>query len=96
MERDSALYAALYRLVAVQEDTLMMPVDSVEARALRDSLKAGKDSLKAETPADTVLKAVKAVKVPKEKPFLERDLIRPHREREIIEIDDVEEEAIQE
>ena len=96
MERDSALYAALYRLVAVQEDTLMMPVDSVEARALRDSLKAGKDSLKAETPADTVAKAVKAPKAPKEKPFLERDLIRPHREREIIEIDDVEEEAIQE
>ena len=95
MERDSALYAALYRLVAIQEDTLMMPVDSVEARALRDSLKAGKDSLKAETPVDTVAKAVKA---PKEKPFPERDMIRPPRgrEREIIETDEVEEVAIQE
>ena len=39
MERDTALYAALYRLVAIQEDTLMMPVDSVEARARRDTLK---------------------------------------------------------
>ena len=45
MERDTALYAALYRLVPVQEDTLMMPVDSVEARARRDSLAVAKDSL---------------------------------------------------
>ena len=91
VERDSALYAALYRLVAIQEDTLMMPVDSVEARAARDSLKA-------ETPVDTVAKAVKAPKAPKERPLLERDMIRPPRgrEREIIETDEVEEEAIQE
>ena len=37
MERDTALYAALYRLVAIQEDTLMVPVDSVEARARRET-----------------------------------------------------------
>ena len=93
VERDSALYAALYRLVAIQEDTLMMPVDSVEARALRDSLKALRDSLKVETPADT---AAKAVEAPKEKSLPERDAIRRIREREpeIIMTEEVEDEAI--
>ena len=93
VERDSALYAALYRLVAIQEDTLMMPVDSVKARALRDSLKALRDSLKVEAPADT---AAKAVEAPKEKPLLERDAIRRIREREpeIIMTEEVEDEAI--
>ena len=93
VERDSALYAALYRLVAIQEDTLMMPVDSVKARALRDSLKALRDSLKVETPADT---AAKAVEAPKEKSLPERDAIRRIREREpeIIMTEEVEDEAI--
>jgi len=44
---DTTRYGAWFRLVAVQEDTLMMPVDSVRAMAVRDSLKAAADSLKA-------------------------------------------------
>ena len=44
--RDTSRYPAWFRLMAVQEDTLMVPVDSVDARA-------AKDSLQAEAPADT-------------------------------------------
>ena len=93
MERDTALYAALYRLVAIQEDTLMIPVDSVQAQARRDSLKAVKDSLKDDALADPVAKAVRA---PKERPLPERDMIRRPKdlEREIIVTEEVEEEAI--
>ena len=101
MERDTALYAALYRVVAIQEDTLMIPVDSVEARARRDSLAAVRDSLKTEAPADTVAKA------PKEKPLPERPSIVPPRDREMIRrpgnlhhevivTEEVEEEAVEE
>jgi hypothetical protein len=43
VERDSSAYPAWFRLTAVQEDTLMMPVDSVEARKER---KARRDTLK--------------------------------------------------
>ena len=53
--RDTSRYPAWFRLVAVQEDTLMVPVDSVAARARRDSLQA-------EAPADTT--AVKEVPLP--------------------------------
>ena len=49
--RDTSRYPAWFRLVAVQEDTLMVPVDSAEARKVRkerlDSLAAVKDSLAA-------------------------------------------------
>ena len=45
VERDTSRYPAWFRLVAVQEDTLMISVDSLEARAARDSLAAAKDSL---------------------------------------------------
>ena len=51
VERDTSRYPAWFRLVAVQEDTLMVPVDSAEARKVRkerlDSLAAVKDSLAA-------------------------------------------------
>ena len=61
IERDTSRYAAWFRLVPVQEDTLMIPVDSLPVRmarkarldslaAVRDSLAAAKDSLKAEKP----------------------------------------------
>ena len=74
MERDTALYAALYRLVAAQEDTLMMPVDSVEARALRDSLAAAKDSLQAEALAPDA--KVAQEEAPREKPLPMKPLRR--------------------
>ena len=38
--RDTSRYPAWFRLVAVHEDTLMVPVDSVAARAAKDSLRA--------------------------------------------------------
>ena len=47
VERDSSAYPAWFRLTAVQEDTLMVPVDSVEARKER---KARLDSLKVDLP----------------------------------------------
>ena len=47
VERDSSAYPAWFRLTAVQEDTLMVPVDSVEARKER---KARLDSLKDNPP----------------------------------------------
>jgi hypothetical protein len=100
MERDTALYAALYRLVAIQEDTLMMPVDSVEARALRDSLKAAKEDTPAETPA------VEPAKAPKEKPVLERPVRAPRdretvrrptiQQHEVVVTEEVAEEAVEE
>ena len=100
MERDTALYAALYRLVAIQEDTLMMPVDSVEARAVRDSLKAAKEDALAETPA------VEPEKAQKEKPVLERPVRAPrdretvrrpgNRHQEVIMTEEAVEEAVEE
>ena len=77
VERDTSRYSAWFRLVAVQEDTLMVPVDSVEARARRDSLKA-------ETPADTVDTVAKSPKAPKEKLLPERPALVPPRGREAV------------
>ena len=101
LERDTALYAALYRLVAVQEDTLMMPVDSVEARALRDSLGVVKDSLKAETPVKDaeagkdkpLLPGKPTIMAPPERP---RQLPPKLRQREIIATEEVAEEDVEE
>ena len=75
VERDTSRYPAWFRLVAVQEDTLMISVDSLEARAARDSLAAAKDSL-------AVRKDAQAA--PKDKPLpkklrertLDKDLIK--------------------
>ena len=75
VERDTSRYPAWFRLVAVREDTLMISVDSLEARAARDSLAAAKDSL-------AVRKEAQAA--PKDKPLpkklrertLDKDLIK--------------------
>ena len=78
-ELDTSRYAAWFRLVAVQEDTLMIPVDSLEARAAADSLKAAKDSLA----KDSV--KVEAPAVSDEKPLVSptpREKSRPLRLRE--------------
>ena len=106
MERDTSLYAALYRLVAVQEDTLMMPVDSVEARARRDSLAATMDSLKVDVSGKDT-KAGKEKKTEKEKPIPGRPTIlkspepgkpRPPKQRQLdlIETEEVAVEAEEE
>ena len=106
MERDTSLYAALYRLVAVQEDTLMMPVDSVEARARRDSLAATMDSLKVDASGKDA-KAGKDKKTEKEKPIPGRPTIlkspepgkpRPPKQRQLdlIETEEVAVEAEEE
>jgi len=95
MERDTALYAALYRLVAVQEDTLMMPVDSVEARARRDTLSARKDTLQ----VDAAGKAGKE-KIAPERPALpipagrSKPLPPKFRQREIVEMEEAVEEVV--
>ena len=80
LERDTALYGALYRLVAVQVDTLMMPVDSVEARALRDSLAVAKDTLEAEASGKDA-KADGDAKAGQEKPKKEKPLSLPPKEQ---------------
>ncbi|MBO6028859.1 MAG: DUF4296 domain-containing protein [Bacteroidales bacterium] len=59
--RDTSRYPAWFRLVAVQEDTLMVPVDSVDARA-------AKDSLQAEAPADTTGMPEKLLPEPEKPP----------------------------
>ena len=67
VERDTSKYPAWFRLVAVQEDTLMVPVDSMAARiarkarldslrAVKDSLAVEKDSLKVDKPEKEPLK----------------------------------------
>ena len=69
VERDTSRSTVLFRLVPVREDTLMISVDSLAARALRDSL------MKAKAEADTTARKVEdAGKLP---PMKERDLVRP-------------------
>ena len=74
--RDTSRYPAWFRMVAVHEDTLMVSVDSLEARA-------AKDSLSAKAPADSAAK--EKVEEPKRlpgkpavKPKQERERVRPH------------------
>ena len=68
-ERDSSCYGAWFRLVPVREDTLMIPVDSLEVRlarkarldslsAVKDSLARVEDSLKAAKPHPESLKEI--------------------------------------
>ena len=102
IERDTSRYGAWFRLVPVREDTLMVPVDSLEVRkarkarldslaAVRDSLAAAKDSLAA---AKDSLKADK----PLPKPSHEAPRPRPLRDRalpaEIVEEEIADEEAV--
>jgi hypothetical protein len=74
VERDTSRNHVLFRLVAAREDTLMISVDSLAARAVRDSLKAAKAQ------ADTMAQAEKE-KVLSEGPVkmspMERERIRP-------------------
>lgn len=75
VERDSSAYPAWFRLTAVQEDTLMMPVDSVEARKER---KARRDSLKNDLPEKLTAEPLKPVSRPlglRERPD-EKELIK--------------------
>ena len=65
VERDTSRYPAWFRLVAVQEDTLQVPVDSIAAG--KDSLSVAKDTLAAPVPEKE-----RVVEPAKEKP-------RPHR-----------------
>ena len=70
VERDTSRYPAWFRLVAVHEDTLMVSVDSLAARAARDSLLASEPSLEADLPE------------PERKPELKKDRkekLRPRR-----------------
>ena len=66
VERDSSAYPAWFRLTAVQEDTLMMPVDSVEARKER---KARRDTLKNDLPEKLTAEPLK----PESRPLGLRD-----------------------
>ena len=96
---DSSRYGGWFRLVAVQEDTLMISVDSLRAMAVRDSLKAvadslGKDSVKVGLSAPTVDKS-------KDKPLVSPvagEKLKPMRLRELEEKEAVEavEEAVEE
>jgi hypothetical protein len=61
VERDSSAYPAWFRLTAVQEDTLMMPVDSVEARKER---KARRDTLKNDLPEKLTAEPLKPASRP--------------------------------
>ena len=75
VERDSSAYPAWFRLTAVQEDTLMMPVDSVEARKER---KARRDSLKNDLPEKLTAEPMKPVSRPlglRDRP-VEKELIK--------------------
>ena len=75
VERDSSAYPAWFRLTAVQEDTLMMPVDSVEARKER---KARRDTLKNDLPEKLTAEPLKPVSRPlglRDRP-VEKELIK--------------------
>ena len=75
VERDSSAYPAWFRLTAVQEDTLMMPVDSVEARKER---KARRDTLKNDLPEKLTAEPLKPASRPlglRERP-VEKELIK--------------------
>ena len=75
VERDTSRYPAWFRLVAVQEDTLMISVDSLEARAARDSLAAAKDSLAVRKDAQAAPKDKPQPKKLRER-TLDKDLIK--------------------
>ena len=75
VERDSSAYPAWFRLTAVQEDTLMVPVDSVEARKDR---KARLDSLRNNPPEKLTAVPAKPTTLPRrlqDRP-VEKELIR--------------------
>ena len=70
--RDTSRYPAWFRLVAAHEDTLMVPVDSLDAQRARDTLSV-------KVPADSSAKD-EAVKPVPEKPAIKpREDLRPRR-----------------
>ena len=93
VERDSSRYPAWFRLVAIQEDTLMVSVDTLEARARRDSLKAV-------APVDTVAKEKPVTAPAGPALMLPRNLRGPRPklppQREVIATEEVAEEAVEE
>jgi hypothetical protein len=84
--RDTSRYPIWFRVVALQEDTLMIPVDSLEARAARDTLKK-----KEEKPA--LEPAKPTITLPK--PMSPDHHVRV-RERTIVATEEVVEEAVEE
>ena len=75
VERDTSAHSAWFRLVPVREDTLMMPVDSVEAReARKDRL----DSLKDNPPEKLTAVPVMPETLPRrmQERAVEKELIR--------------------
>ena len=70
--RDTSRYPAWFRLVAAHEDTLMVPVDSLDAQRARDTLSV-------KVPADSSAKD-EAIKPVPEKPTIKpREDLRPRR-----------------
>ena len=102
VERDTSRYPAWFRLVAVQEDTLMVSVDSLEARKARkarlDSLAAAKDSLAAAKDSLAAAKDSLKAEKPLPAPSHERPRPLPLRSRalpaEIVEEEVADEEAV--
>ena len=75
VERDTSAHSAWFRLVPVREDTLMMPVDSVEAREAR---RARLDSLKDNPPEKLTAVPVMQETLPRrmQERAVEKELIR--------------------
>lgn len=86
---ETSRYGGWFHLVAVQEDTLMISVDSLRAMAARDSLKAQADSLKAA--ADSVAKEKPLVSPRAGEKLRPIDLIERELERDVPAEEDVEE-----
>ena len=70
--RDTSRYPAWFRLVAAHEDTLMVPVDSLDALRARDTLTA-------RVPADSSAKAEKIKPVPEKPAIKPRGDLQPRR-----------------
>lgn len=70
--RDTSRYPAWFRLVAAHEDTLMVPVDSLDALRARDTLTA-------KVPADSSAKAEKIKPVPEKPAIKPRGDLQPRR-----------------
>ena len=77
-ERDTSRYPAWFRLVAAREDTLMISVDSLEARAARDTLKAAEPAEASEAPVQAEEKNQSPERPPIEPPK-GREKLRPSR-----------------
>ena len=70
--RDTSRYPAWFRLVAAHEDTLMVPVDSLDALRARDTLSV-------KVPADSSAKDEEIKPVPEKPAIKPREDLRPRR-----------------